>query len=349
VLGQAQSPWRRFLSVAALVAAALAVPALGVAGSTPSAGSLRAQDRAIEAKSRAASLQLYALDHQRAAAQARLGVLQARAATLRAQRVFLSQQLGLARRSATRAQLHLAARLRALYEQGSVSEVEVVLGARSLDDAISRVDNMNRIARQDRAVLDQVEQTSTRLALTAQTLSHRAAELSAATSAAAATAASLVRAEASRSSYIASLANQRHLNEVQIASIIAQARAAELRATLLSREAHPVTNEPAAFVDPFPQSTVTPTVPPGGRLLTVTATGYSLQGRTATGLPVGWGIVAVDPSVIPLGTHMTVPGYGEAVAADIGGSVVGSRIDLWFPTVAAAYAWGRRTVTIVLH
>ena len=39
---------------------------------------------------------------------------------------------------------------------------------------------------------------------------------------------------------------------------------------------------------------------------------------TASGLPVGWGVVAVDPSVIPLGTHMTVPGYGEAVAADTG-------------------------------
>ena len=83
--------------------------------------------------------------------------------------------------------------------------------------------------------------------------------------------------------------------------------------------------------------------------LTVTATGYSLGGTTATGLPVGWGVAAVDPSVIPLGTHMTVPGYGEAVAADTGGAVVGATIDLWFPTVAQANAWGRRTVTIVLH
>ena len=48
------------------------------------------------------------------------------------------------------------------------------------------------------------------------------------------------------------------------------------------------------------------------------AVAYSLPGHTASGLPVGWGIVAVDPSVIPLGTHMTVPGYGEAVAADTG-------------------------------
>jgi len=57
----------------------------------------------------------------------------------------------------------------------------------------------------------------------------------------------------------------------------------------------------------------------------------------------------VDPSVIPLGTRMTIPGYGEGVAADTGGAIQGATIDLWFPTAADAAAWGRRTVTITLH
>ena len=83
--------------------------------------------------------------------------------------------------------------------------------------------------------------------------------------------------------------------------------------------------------------------------MTVEATGYSLAGPTATGVAVGWGIVAVDPTVIPLGTRMTIPGYGEGVAADTGGAVRGATIDLWFPTEAQALAWGRRTVTITLH
>ena len=81
----------------------------------------------------------------------------------------------------------------------------------------------------------------------------------------------------------------------------------------------------------------------------MSATGYALSGTTATGIPVGWGVVAVDPNVIPLGTHMTIPGYGEAVAADTGGAIVGATIDLWFPSVAQAQIWGRRTVTITLH
>jgi 3D (Asp-Asp-Asp) domain-containing protein len=86
-----------------------------------------------------------------------------------------------------------------------------------------------------------------------------------------------------------------------------------------------------------------------GQSVTVTATGYSLPGHTATGVAVAYGIVAVDPAVIPLGTRMTIPGYGEGIAADTGGAIVGPRIDLWFPTEAAALAWGTRTVTISLH
>jgi 3D (Asp-Asp-Asp) domain-containing protein len=53
--------------------------------------------------------------------------------------------------------------------------------------------------------------------------------------------------------------------------------------------------------------------------------------------------------VIPLGTRLTIPGYGEGVAADTGTAVRGNAIDLWFPTLEQANAWGRRTVTITLH
>ncbi len=82
--------------------------------------------------------------------------------------------------------------------------------------------------------------------------------------------------------------------------------------------------------------------------MTVYATGYCLKGTTATGLPVGPGIVATDPSAIPLGTRMTIPGYGEGVAADTGGGIQGRRIDVWIKSCAAAAAFGR-TVTITFH
>jgi 3D (Asp-Asp-Asp) domain-containing protein len=83
--------------------------------------------------------------------------------------------------------------------------------------------------------------------------------------------------------------------------------------------------------------------------MTVEVTAYSLPGTTATGLPVGWGVVAVDPTVIPLGSRMTIPGYGEGIAADTGSAVKGNVIDVWMPTHEQALAWGRRTLTITIH
>jgi len=93
-----------------------------------------------------------------------------------------------------------------------------------------------------------------------------------------------------------------------------------------------------------------PPAPPGhGTKMTVSSTGYCLQGDTATGVPTSPGVVAVDPTVIPLGTRMSVPGYGEGVAADTGSAVKGRMIDVWFKSCADAMAWGRKTVTITLH
>ena len=60
-------------------------------------------------------------------------------------------------------------------------------------------------------------------------------------------------------------------------------------------------------------------------------------------------MVAVDPSVIPLGSRMTIPGYGDGVAADTGRPYRAATVDLWFPTARQALAWGRRVVTVTLH
>lgn len=70
------------------------------------------------------------------------------------------------------------------------------------------------------------------------------------------------------------------------------------------------------------------------------------NGRTATGVAARYGVAAVDPSVIPLGTRLYVPGYGYAVAADTGGAIVGDRIDLCFDTGQQAIDFGRQSVTV---
>ncbi|HEV2590867.1 MAG TPA: 3D domain-containing protein [Gaiellaceae bacterium] len=342
---QAHTLWRPLI-FSVLAAAALAVPAVSGAGRSQSTATLRAQDAAIEAKSRAAVLGLYSLDQQLTTARAHLASLQSQLATLRAQRDILRRSLELARTDTRVAQQHLGRRLQLLYERGRVEPIEVIFGARSLDQALTSLDNLQNVTKQDSAVLHSVVAARTSYVHAGRLLSSRVAQISAATQQAAATAAALEQSRAQRTAYISSLSIQRRLNEQQIAHLVSVANAAAQRSTQIS-----IVRSTSAIPPPAtPISASSPTsAETSGRTLTVSATGYALGGSTSSGLPVGWGIAAVDPSVIPLGTHMTVPGYGEAVAADTGGAIIGDTIDLWFPTAAQAEQWGRRVVTITLH
>lgn len=95
------------------------------------------------------------------------------------------------------------------------------------------------------------------------------------------------------------------------------------------------------------------------RALKMTATAYDATfescgkhpdhpqyGITYSGLRVRPGIVAVDPKVIPLGTYLYVEGYGEALAADIGGAIKGNRIDLYYESPEDVAKYGKRTVKV---
>jgi 3D (Asp-Asp-Asp) domain-containing protein/septal ring factor EnvC (AmiA/AmiB activator) len=309
--------------------AALQLPAASGAGSSSElrdrAQSLRDENSALAGRARAAWLSSVSLGTRLEQTRAGLARLQTRTRSIAQRRTEADESLRLARRTLTLSQERLAERVRLLYEQGDADPMAVLVGAQSIDEALSGLENIHRIARQDRLVIEQAEAARARLIVATKRL---AAQEAKARRAEAATAATLAALEATRREEAARLAayrTERSSNSAAISSLEAQAR--ELAA---------------------------PSVPAGvvsqaGRTLTVTATGYSLKGRTATGVSVGYGIVAVDPSVIPLGTSMTIPGYGQGVAADTGGAVVGPRIDLWFPTRAEALAWGSRTVSITLH
>jgi 3D (Asp-Asp-Asp) domain-containing protein len=77
-----------------------------------------------------------------------------------------------------------------------------------------------------------------------------------------------------------------------------------------------------------------------------TATCYSLPGTTATGAPVSDAVVAVDPSVIPLGTHLYISGLGERTASDTGGAIRGNRLDIWMGSYSACVQFGRQNVDV---
>ena len=73
------------------------------------------------------------------------------------------------------------------------------------------------------------------------------------------------------------------------------------------------------------------------------------DGITATGTKAGYGTVAVDPNVIPLGSKLYIPQYGEAIAADTGGAIVGHKIDLCMESYEECYQFGRRDVQVFIN
>lgn len=88
-------------------------------------------------------------------------------------------------------------------------------------------------------------------------------------------------------------------------------------------------------------------------VITMEATAYlptdgGGDGITATGIRARHGVVAVDPNVIPLGTRVYIPGYGEAIAADTGGDIIGNRIDVVLEDYGSAMQFGRRTVDVYI-
>ncbi|WP_080145645.1 3D domain-containing protein [Marinilactibacillus piezotolerans] len=92
---------------------------------------------------------------------------------------------------------------------------------------------------------------------------------------------------------------------------------------------------------------------PAGRTVTVEATAYSrnqasLGNITYSGIDLreNPNVIAVDPSFIPLGSRIYVPGYGEFVAGDTGGAINGNRIDIHMESLDAAWSFGRRTIEV---
>ena len=155
-----------------------------------------------------------------------------------------------------------------------------------------------------------------------------------------ATATRLLAATARKRTTIVALQRRQGLTPARLE---AESREAERAARRIEAPTTPVgSTEPASDPEAAPARA-------GTRTLVVDAVAYHLPGRTASGLPVGVGVIAVDPTVIPLGTRVFVPGYGRAVAADMGAAIKGDIIDLWMPSTAAARAWGRRTVTITIY
>lgn len=116
----------------------------------------------------------------------------------------------------------------------------------------------------------------------------------------------------------------------------------------------PLTRQALGWQDPSPSNQIPSR---GSRYINLVATGYCpcdkcnypYGGKPSyIGLPLGLGITAVDPRVIPMGSRLYVSGYGNAIAADQGNAIQGNRIDLCFPSHQEALNWGIRNVTVTV-
>ena len=319
---------------------------------------VRSLNRHLAVESRSVVLELYALESRLVTVERELAAIRSQAAAVARRQDAARDRLALLQRMVREAESRLSERLRELYVQDDPDPLAVLLGAASLDEALSTLENLGHFARQDVEIVEEVKEARRAVRRAARDLEEQAAELRATEAAAERSHADLAQVRSERRSYLDGLRRKQRLNEAELARLTQEAAAAEAKArtegthegetpaaaaeastnSSSSASSSPAQAEPGAAAPPDP-----------GTQLTVVATGYSIPGTTATGIPVGWGVVAVDPSVIPLGTRLTIPGYGEGVAADTGGSVRGAMVDLWFPTRAKALAWGRRTVTITLH
>jgi 3D (Asp-Asp-Asp) domain-containing protein len=318
-------PWIRFAALGLLTLAAL-LSSSAARADDPStlrteAERLRAENDSLAARSQEALLDLYSLDTRLARAEARL-------IRLRAQRGSLEEAEAAAREN--------------------LASLAVILAADSLDDALTAVDSLARLAQQDRAILDELRGARNQLRRSVRTLAQRSAELRRVVSETAAQQDVLTAARAERADYLANVEAQQALNSRQIDRLTAQAAAASARTAPEPERTGSASPAPAST--PAPTPAPSPAGPkPGGEPVVVDVVAYCGGWGTASGLPLGWGTVAVDTSVFPFGTKMHIPGYGNGVAADRGTAIIGKIIDIWFPTCAQARAWGRKTLTITVY
>jgi 3D (Asp-Asp-Asp) domain-containing protein len=84
------------------------------------------------------------------------------------------------------------------------------------------------------------------------------------------------------------------------------------------------------------------------RVLAYTS-GNGIGFTTSTGTRVRWGVVAVDPKVVPFGSRLRIDGLdGMFDAEDSGPAIRGSMLDVWFPDRTAAMAWGSRDCRVTV-
>jgi 3D (Asp-Asp-Asp) domain-containing protein len=328
----------RFRRPLLLVVVALALPAAFARPSPAATGP----------GERTALLQLFATDAALARALDGERAANARLARVRSDLRDMRTRLGVARANDRAAQRALALRLNEIYRARPLDAFAVLLESRSWSDVSAGLDLLNRLSRSDSSLVHAARRWREALRHQARTLASAEAGARADQATWRARVAELRQADRAHRALLARLRRD-HVRAVEALASVAHRDVQRARLVVQPRphgggstQASPSPSPPPPPPAPEPPSLAT------GATLSVSSTAYSLPGRTASGLPVGPGICATDPRVIPLGTRFDVPGYGPCVAADTGSSVIGAAIDIWMPDERAS-VYGTQTITITFR
>ncbi len=302
------------------------------------------------------------------AAVIRLLILERRAADAERDLTKAEQRLSATQEALTRAsdtaakavadheavQGRFSARLAESYRARGLGWLELLLTSGDFSEFVNRSELVSRILAEEAVLIEQVKAAGSDAATAVADLDQTRAEQEAKVRSVQERSDELSAAQREQERLVATLGER--LDDVRAAARASQERMAEenarAAAAAASGDATPQSSPITA-----PMTTRTPTTagaqddsaPSGGRQLKVKVYAYALPGRTASGLSVGPGIVAVDPRVIKLGTRLYIPGYGEGLAADTGGDIKGNTIDVWVPTEKQARDWGIKYITITVY
>lgn len=111
----------------------------------------------------------------------------------------------------------------------------------------------------------------------------------------------------------------------------------------------PVKEETTKEVEQVKETSESSEVSNLGTHMVVESTSYCQGSVTATGTQARWGVIAVDPNVIPFGTKVYIPQFDKVfIAEDTGGAIKGNKIDIFMNSESQCIQWGRRTIDIYI-
>ncbi|MFD1851457.1 3D domain-containing protein [Oceanobacillus bengalensis] len=263
------------------------------------------------------------------------------------------------------------------YQQsgGSINYLEVIFGANSFGEFISRVSAVNRIAEADANLMEKQEEDKKKVQENQTIVMDNLDELNGLKQQLDDTSALIKEQKAKNTQQKAALKNKEEELTTRIASLEMEDSKlsrleADAKATIEAEEKKAREKEKQTELVQLSKiekkdtpktekKEEGPVVKDSekGTTFSVVSTAYTVDsaggsGRTYTGINLiknpNAKVIAVDPKVIPLGSVVHVEGYGYAVAGDIGSAIKGKKIDVFVPTAKEAANWGVRTVNVTI-